>query len=314
MQGNKTAEMNTIPKHIPNIEPIEIDLFLEAVYRAFGYDFRSYARASIERRTRLLLSTSGCNTVSEMIGKVLRDKEFFNSMVQHFSISVTEMFRDPFVYRTIRKEVVPVLRTWPHVKIWHAGCATGEEVCSLAIVLKEEGLYDRIAIFATDFNDASLRQAKAGIYGIGNLQAATRNYQKAGGRDSFADYYHARYDAVAVDGSLRERITFANHNLVTDNVFGEMHLIFCRNVLIYFNRELQNRALQMFTESLVHGGFLCLGAREDLHFSEVNTLYEAVDRRARIYKKSAVEIRKREIRKDESRTESAIASWKGSKK
>ena len=287
--------MDTTQKQIPNIEPLEVDLLLEAVYRAFGYDFRSYARASIERRTRLLLSTSGCHTVCEMIGKVLRDKDFFNSLVQHFSISVTEMFRDPFVYRTIRSEVVPVLRTWPHVKIWHAGCATGEEVYSLAIVLKEEGLYDRTAIFATDFNDASLRQAKAGIYAIGKLQDATRNYQKAGGKDSFTQYYHARYNAAALDGSLRERITFANHNLVTDNVFGEMHLIFCRNVLIYFNRELQNRVLQLFTESLVHGGFLCLGTREDLQFTEANTMYGAVDRKARIYKKSAIGNRKREI-------------------
>jgi chemotaxis protein methyltransferase CheR len=232
-----------------------------------------------------------------MIGKVLRDKDLFNSLIHHFSISVTEMFRDPFVYRTIRSEVAPVLRTWPHVKIWHAGCATGEEVYSLAIVLKEEGLYDRSAIFATDFNDASLRQAKAGIYAIGKLQDATRNYQKAGGKDSFTQYYHACYDAAALDGSLRERITFANHNLVADHVFGEMHLIFCRNVLIYFNRKLQNRVLQLLTESLVHGGFLCLGAREDLQFSGISQWYEPVDRKARIYKKSAVETRKKEIRK-----------------
>jgi chemotaxis protein methyltransferase CheR len=287
--------MDTIQKQIPCIEPIEVDLLLEAVYRASGYDFRSYARAAIERRTRLLLSTSRCHTVCEMIDKVLHDKDFFNRLVQHFSISVTEMFRDPFVYRTIRSEIVPVLRTWPHVKIWHAGCATGEEVYSMAIVLREEGLYDRTVIFATDFNDASLQQAKAGIYAIGKLQDATRNYQKAGGKDSFTRYYHARYNAAALDGSLRERITFANHNLVTDNVFGEMHLIFCRNVLIYFNRELQNRALQLFTESLVHGGFLCLGTREDLQFSEVGALYRAVAPRARIYKKSTIGECKRKI-------------------
>jgi chemotaxis protein methyltransferase CheR len=289
--------MDSVQKQMPSIESIEVDLLLEAIYRAFGYDFRSYARASIERRTRLLLSTSGCCTVSEMIGKVLRDKEFFNSLVHHFSICVTEMFRDPFVYRTIRSAVVPVLRTWPHVKVWHAGCATGEEVYSLAIVLKEEGLYDRTTIFATDFNDASLRQAKTGIYAISKLQNATRNYQKAGGKDSFTQYYHARYDAAALDGSLRERITFANHNLVADNVFGEMHLIFCRNVLIYFNCELQNRVLQLFTESLAHGGFLCLGAREELQFSQVSKLYEAVDRKAKIYKKMMIESRKGEIRK-----------------
>ena len=270
------------------VEPLEIDLLLEALYRAYGYDFRSYARASIERRVRLFLSTSECKTVSEMIGRVLRDKDFFARLVQHFSVSVTEMFRDPFVYRTIRSEVVPLLRTWPHVKIWHAGCATGEEVYSLAIVLKEENLYDRTAIFATDFNDAALQQAKAGIYPIDKIQQATRNYQKAGGAASFSDYYHARYDAVALATTLPRHLTFANHNLVCDGVFGEMHLVFCRNVLIYFNRELQNRALRLFTESLVHGGFLCLGTREDLRFTEVEDNYIAVNSKAKIFKKSAV--------------------------
>jgi chemotaxis protein methyltransferase CheR len=268
------------------IETIEIELLLEAIYRAYGHDFRSYARASIERRVRQFLSGSGCGSVAEMIDRVLHDEDFFSRLVQYFSISVTEMFRDPFVYRVIRTEVVPMLRTWPHVKIWHAGCATGEEVYSLAILLKEEGLYDKATIYATDFNDASLNQAKEGVYAAETIREATRNYQKAGGTRSFSNYYHARYDAVAMDGSLKERIPFANHNLVTDRVFGKMHLVFCRNVLIYFNRELQNRALGLFTESLVHGGFLCLGTKEDLRFTEVNDQYEAVNRKARIYKKS----------------------------
>jgi chemotaxis protein methyltransferase CheR len=282
--------MNQSKIQIPNskFQEIEIDLLLEALFRAYGYDFRSYARASIERRARLFLATSGCKTISELIGRVLRDKELFAKLVHHFSVSVTEMFRDPFVYQAIRSEVVPMLRTWPHVKIWHAGCATGEEAYSLAIVLKEEGLYDRAAIFATDFNDAALQQAKAGIYAIGKVQEATRNYQKAGGTASFSEYYHARYDAAALDNALKARLTFANHNLVTDGVFGEMHLIFCRNVLIYFNRGLQNRALRLFTESLVHGGFLCIGTRENLRFTEVEHNYEAVNRRAKIFKKSAM--------------------------
>ena len=273
---------------LSDIEKIEIDLLLEAIYRVYGYDFRSYARASIERRTRLFLSNSECETVCEMAGKVLRDKSFFSRLVQHFSIVVTEMFRDPFVYRVIRREVVPMLRTWPHVKIWHAGCATGEEVYSLAIVLKEEGIYDRSTIYATDFNDSALERAREGIYDIDKLQEATRSYQQSGGRGSFSKYYHARYDAVAMDGSLKERITFANHNLVTDSAFGEMQLVFCRNVLIYFNRGLQNRALRLFTESLVHGGFLCLGTKESLQFSEVRKDYRAVDDRAKIYQKKSV--------------------------
>ncbi|MBE3074379.1 MAG: protein-glutamate O-methyltransferase CheR [Actinobacteria bacterium] len=267
------------------IEHIEMDLLLEAVFRRYGHDFRSYARASIERRTRQFLSRTGCASVSEMIPKVLHDEELFSRLARHFSISVTEMFRDPFVYRAVRERVVPLLRTWPHVKIWHAGCASGEEVYSLAIVLKEEGVYDRVTIYATDFNDEALERAREGVYEVGGMKEATRNYQQAGGKLSFSEYYHARYDAAAMDGSLKERITFANHNLAVDEAFGEMHLVFCRNVLIYFDRELQNRALGLFTQSLVHGGFLCIGTKEDLQFADVSNRYEVVDRKARIYKK-----------------------------
>jgi chemotaxis protein methyltransferase CheR len=267
------------------IENIEIDLLLEAVYQRYGYDFRSYARASVERRTRQFLAHLGLASVSEMIPRIVHDEDLFSELVQYFSISVTEMFRDPFVYLAIREEIVPMLRTWPHIKVWHAGCATGEEVYSLAIVLKEEGIYDRTTIYATDFNDSVLQKAKAGIYPPEKIQEATRNYQQAGGRSSFGNYYHSRYDAVSMDSGLRERITFANHNLVTDRVFGEMHLVFCRNVLIYFNRDLQNRALGLFTESLVHGGFLCVGTKEDLQFTEVSRHYEAVNNKAKIYKK-----------------------------
>jgi chemotaxis protein methyltransferase CheR len=271
------------------VETIEIELLLEALHRAYGYDFRSYARASIERRIRQFMSGSDCLSVSEMIGKVLHDQEFFTSLVQCFSISVTEMFRDPFVYMAVREEVVPLLRTWPHVKVWHAGCATGEEVYSMAIVLKEEKIYDRATIYGTDFNDCALATAKEGIYPAERIQEGTRNYQQAGGTASFGDYYHARYDAAAIDRSLKERITFANHNLVSDTVFGEMQLIFCRNVLIYFDRKLQDRVLDLFTDSLVHGGFLCLGTKEDLRFSSVADRYEELNRKARIYKKRAVE-------------------------
>jgi len=267
------------------IEEIEVDLLLEAVYRRYGYDFRSYARASIDRRVMQFLSTSGFTSVSEMIPKILHDKEFFTKFARYFSISVTEMFRDPFFYKALREKVVPLLRTWPYFKVWHAGCATGEEVYSLAILLKEEGVYNRSTIYATDFNDEVLEQAGEGVYEIGKMQEATRNYLQAGGKASLSEYYHARYDAVAMDESLKECITFANHNLSADNAFGEIHLVFCRNVLIYFNRELQNRALRIFTESLAHGGFLCLGTKEDLQFTEVSGQYGIVDSKARIYKK-----------------------------
>ena len=266
-------------------EVIEIDLLLEAVYRRYGYDFRSYARASIERRIRLFLSASGCSSVSAMIPKVIHDKEFFSSLVRYFSVPVTEMFRDPSVYRALREKVVPLLKTWPRIKIWLAGCATGEEVYSLAILLREEGMYDRVTIYATDFSEEALDCAREGIYEPAKLQEATRNYQQAGGKRSFSEYYLARYDAAAMDASLREKIVFSSHNLAMDGVFGEMHLIFCRNVLIYFNRDLQNRALTLFTDSLVHGGYLCLGTKETLQFTDVSHCYDVVDSKARIYKK-----------------------------
>ncbi|MCF8108786.1 MAG: protein-glutamate O-methyltransferase CheR [Desulfohalobiaceae bacterium] len=278
--------MNTIANRKSQIENIEIDLLLEAVYRAYGYDFRSYTRAFIERRVRQFLSNSGCCRVSELMGKVLRDEDLFSRLVQYFSIPVTELFRDPFVYRVIRREVIPMLRTWPHVKIWHAGCATGEEVYSLAIALKEEGLYDRSTLYATDFNDTALARAREGIFAMDRLKKATRNYQEAGGRATFAEYYHARYDAAAMDRGLKERIVFSGHNLASDSVFGEMHLIFCRNVLIYFKQELQNRVLGLFSESLVHGGFLCLGSKESLDFTSVRDQYEVLDQEAGIYRKS----------------------------
>jgi chemotaxis protein methyltransferase CheR len=280
--------MDSIANRKLEIENIEIDLLLEAVYRRYGYDFRSYARASIERRIRQFLSKAESASISGMIPKVLNDREFFSSLVRHFSIGVTEMFRDPFVYRVIREEIVPLLRTWPHFKLWHAGCATGEEVYSMAIVLKEEGIYDKATIYATDFNDDALERARTGVYEIDKLKEATKNYQQTGGKASFSEYYRARYDAALMDKALKERMVFSNHNLVSDNVFGEMHLIFCRNVLIYFNRDLHNRALGIFTKSLVHGGFLCLGTKEDLQFTDVKNQYEVVDQKARIYKKKDV--------------------------
>lgn len=279
------------------IERIEIDLLLEAVFRRWGYDFRSYARASIERRARQFLSGAGCASVSEMIPRVIHDREFFTKLARYFSISVTELFRDPSVYRAVREQVVPLLRTWPHIKVWCAGCATGEEVYSLAIVLKEEGLYDRATIYATDFNDEALDRAREGIYEIDKFQEATRNYQQTGGKASFSEYYHSRYDAaVMMNKTLKERIVFSTHNLASDAAFGEMHLVFCRNVLIYFNRELQDRALGLFTESLVHGGFLCLGTKEDLRFTDAAGSYEAVDEKARVYRKSERGVRNAEER------------------
>jgi len=268
------------------VERIEITLLLEAIYQRYGYDFRSFALASINRRVRQFLSTSGICSISQMTERVLRDEGLISKLVQYVSIPVTEMFRDPFVYRAVREQVVPLLRTWPHVKIWHAGCATGEEVYSLAIVLKEMGLLKRATIYATDFNDANLAQAREGTYASGRIQEANHRHRQAGGKRPLTDYCRTHRGKATMVPSLARHITFANHNLATDTSFGEVHLVFCRNVLIYFNRALQNRALDLFSESLVHGGFLCLGTRENLAFTEAHEIYIPVNGKAQIYKHS----------------------------
>lgn len=268
-----------------NLERIEIDLLLEAVFRRYGYDFRSYARASMDRRVRLFMTDSGCDRVSALIPLLLHDRDAFSAFARRVSVTVTEMFRDPFVYRALREKVVPWLRTWPHFKIWHAGCATGEEVYSLAILLKEEGIYDRATIYATDFNDDSLDHAREGVYPVGAIKDATANYLEAGGKATFSDYYHSRYDAVAIEASLKERVTFANHNLAVDGTFGEMNLILCRNVMIYFDRDLQDRAMGLFADSLVHGGILCVGTKEDVRFSSLQDHFLAMDSKAKLFQK-----------------------------
>jgi len=270
---------------IQDIENLEITLLLDAMYQRYGYDFRDYARASVERRARQFMIKTGYKSISEMIPALLHDELFFQTLVREFSITVTEMFRDPSVYRVLKEKVFPVLKTYPFIKIWHAGCATGEEVYSLAILLKENGLYDRATIFATDFNDEALEKAKQGIYNLENVKQCTQNYQKAGGSESFSQYYHAKYDSIVIDKSLQKKITFANHNLVTDHSFGEMHLILCRNVLIYFNKTLQNRALNLFDDSLVPGGFLCLGNKESLLFWEKGKKYKSIEDSSKIFQK-----------------------------
>ena len=267
------------------IETLEIRLLLEAIYQRYGYDFRSYARAYVQRRIRVFLASSDCDHISELISRVLRDEELFASLAQSFSITVTEMFRDPFFFRALRDDVLPVLKTWPSFKVWHAGCATGEEVYSLAILLEEEGLYESATVYGTDFNETSLSTAKEGIYELDRARQFTRSYQEAGGKRSFSEYYHAKYNSAIVVPRLKERLTFANHNLTVDRVFGEMHLVVCRNVLIYFDKELQDRVLGLFADSLVIGGFLCLGAKEGLQFSAVSGQFKEVDRKARIFKR-----------------------------
>ncbi|HIG44655.1 MAG: protein-glutamate O-methyltransferase CheR [bacterium] len=267
------------------IEDLEIDLLFEAIFKRYGHDFRDYGRASIKRRVMHFLAQSGYKKVSEMIPRLLHEKAFFESMIRTFSISVTEMFRDPHVYQHIRTQVIPVLKTYPFIRAWNAGCATGEEAYSLAILLKEEGMLERTRLFATDFNDELIEKAKEGIYQSKKVKEFASNYQKTGGMNSFSEYYNAQDEAIAIDPSLKKNITFANHNLVTDNVFSEMHLILCRNVLIYFNKSLQDRVLKLFSESLVPKGYLCLGTRESIQFSNVRGNFKTFDNGRRIYQK-----------------------------
>jgi chemotaxis protein methyltransferase CheR len=252
-----------------DIEQIEINLLLEAIYQRYGYDFRQYNQASIKRRLLHHLAKTEFQTISNLIPAILFNQVAFKSLIFDLSVAVTEMFRDPWFFLALRQKVLPFLKTFPFINVWQAGCATGEEVYSLAILLKEEGLYDRTRIYATDFNDAALEKAKARIYPLERIKEYSINYQKAGGQKSLADYYQARYQSTILDASLQDNITFANHNLATDGVFAEMHLILCRNVLIYFNRTLQNRVLSTFRDSLRYNGFLCLGSKETVQFSNV---------------------------------------------
>ncbi|THB73709.1 MAG: protein-glutamate O-methyltransferase CheR [Desulfobacteraceae bacterium] len=266
-------------------ERLEMALLLEAIYQKYGYDFRSYSKAHTRRRLEHRLNMAGMENYSEMIHAAIYDEDFFNELLLDLSINVTEMFRDPWFYRAIRKEVIPHLMTYPFIKVWHAGCSAGQEVYSMSILLAEEGMKDRAQVYATDFNELILQKAKQGIYPIDAIREYTTNYQKAGGKVSFSDYYTADYDNVVIKQSLRERVLFSSHNLVTDGVFGEMNVIFCRNVLIYFDRELQNKVLRLFYESLCPGGFLCLGSKENIKFTEVVDDFELVAAKERIYRK-----------------------------
>ena len=266
---------------------IEVELFISALYMKYGYDFRNYSKAHVKRRILHRLSlTPDVENISELTNKILYDEAFFRSIVSDFSINVTEMFRDADFYKALRENVIPYLKTYPFIKIWHAGCSTGEEVYSMAILLMEEGLYDRTQIYATDFNDSVLEEAKAGIYPIERVKEYTQNYQRAGGMESLSKYYTAKYDLVKFDDALKKRVVFSNHNLVTDGVFGEMNLIICRNVLIYFDRELQNRVFNLFKDSLCHGGILGIGSKESISFSSVKNQFQTLFEKEKIYKKT----------------------------
>lgn len=264
---------------------LEILLLLEIVYQKYGYDFRQYSEAHVRRRIMNRMTMSGIKDISQMKSKLLNDEIFASMLLQDLSITVTEMFRDPSFYVSLRENVIPVLKTYPFIKIWHAGCATGEEAYSMAIIMQEEGLYDRTTIYATDFNQRALNQAKDGIFSNRMIKEYTANYQLSGGKDSFSSYYTSDHDNVIMNQSLKKNMVWANHNLVTDSVFAEAHLILCRNVLIYFNHNLQNKVQNLFYNSLINGGILCLGSKESLRFTDLHDEYTELDKKYRIFKK-----------------------------
>jgi chemotaxis protein methyltransferase CheR len=264
---------------------IEIRLLVEAVFLRYGHDFRDYAPASLKRRVLQAQQKMGLPSVSALQERVLHDAGQFAVLLQYLTVPVSGMFRDPAYFLALRRQVVPVLRTYPSLKVWVAGCSTGEEPFSLAIVLEEEGLLERTILYATDINDASLAKARQGIFGLERMQGYTRDYQRAGGTRSFSDYYTAAYGGAVFDRRLRDRITFADHSLATDAVFSETQLVSCRNVLIYFNRHLQDRALGLFHDSLSHRGFLGLGSKETLDFSAYAARFEPVSRPERLYRR-----------------------------
>ena len=269
------------------LERIEIDLLLEGVYRHYGLDFRGYALSSLKRRLWRRAREEGCDSLSALQDKVLHDREAMERLVVTLSISVTSMFRDPGFFRALREKVVPLLRTYPYVRIWNAGCATGEETWSLAIVLAEEGMHDRTRIYATDFNGGVVDRAKAGAFPLARMQAYTDNYLQAGGKEEFSKYYTADHGMARFTQALADNIVFARHNLASDGSFNEFNVILCRNVLIYFGSALQERVHTLFHDSLVNFGVLGLGHKETIRFTPLERCYEPIDEREKLYKRVA---------------------------
>jgi chemotaxis protein methyltransferase CheR len=267
-------------------ELIELKLLQDAIFMKYGYDFRNYRKSHFRRRIQHRMTLDGITSIAQIQHNVLYNVQFFSNLLKDLSINVTEMYRDPEFYVYLRNEILPRLKTYPFLKVWHAGCATGEEVYSMCILFKEEGLYEKTRFYATDFNQFVLHTAAEGIYPLEKVRMYTENYLKAGGKYPFSDYYHADSKLAIFDKSLTSNVVFSDHNLVTDGVFGEMNLIICRNVLIYFNQDLKNRVLRLFSDSLTQGGILCLGTKENVTDSNMTDTFETVERSLKIYKKA----------------------------
>jgi len=269
----------------PDLERIEIELLLEGIFRHYGFDFRSYAYASIRRRLCKRIEEEGLASMSALQERVLHEPAMMEKLLLDLSINVTAMFRDPNFYITFRKHVVPLLRTYPFIRIWHAGCSTGEEVYSMAMLLREEGLYDRSRIYATDINEVVLQRAKAGIFPLERMQEYTDNYMRAGGSRSFSEYYTAKYGGALFDQSLTKNVVFSQHNLVTDRSFSEFNVVLCRNVLIYFDKTLQSKVHSLFYDSLAMFGVLVLGSKETLRFMAHEECYQQIAPPEKIFRK-----------------------------
>jgi len=280
-----SSEAATPSAYNPELEQIEIELLLEGIYQHYGFDFRSYAYASIRRRLWKRIEAEGLSTISGLQDQVLHNPPMMEKLLLDLSINVTSMFRDPGFYRVFREQVIPTLRTYPFIRVWHAGCATGEEVYSMAILLEEESLYERSRIYATDINEVVLQKAKSGIFPLERMQEYTENYIAAGGKRAFSDYYTAKYGGALFSPGLTKNVVFSQHNLVTDRSFSEFNVILCRNVLIYFDKTLQSRVLTLFYDSLAMFGILALGSKESLRFSPYEECYEQINGPEKIYRK-----------------------------
>ena len=267
------------------LEAVEVHLLTDGIYRHYGFDFRDYSLPSLRRRIWKRVYAEGLKTISGLIERVLHDPQSMERLLLDLSINTTAMFRDPTFYLQFRRKVVPMLRTYPFVRIWHAGCSTGEEVYSMAILLQEEGLLDRCRIYATDINEAVLQKAKSGIFPIATMQENTSNYIAGGGTGTFSDYYTARYDYAIFRPALRDNVVFAQHNLVTDASFNHFNVIFCRNVLIYFNNDLQDRVQQLFLQSMEMFGILGLGKKESIRYTAVSENYDVIDAEEKLYRR-----------------------------
>jgi chemotaxis protein methyltransferase CheR len=268
-----------------DLEELELQLLLEGVFRRYGFDFREYAPASLRRRVWRRVQAEGTGSISGLLERLLHDPPAMERLLLDLSITVTAMFRDPSFYVAFREKVVPQLHTYPFTRIWVAGCSTGEEVYSLAIVLEEEGLYERTRIYATDINESVLERARDGVFPLDKMREYTQNYIKGGGTRAFSEYYVAAYDGAQFQRSLVDNVVFAQHNLVSDRSFNEFNVVVCRNVMIYFDKTLQNSVHGLFYESLAHLGVLALGHKESIHFSPFEDRYEELDATEKLYRK-----------------------------